>query len=75
MKKRKWWRKCNGEVKSSGGGKEAKREEKGWRKRNHRHVLIKWGEEESSYEKWWRKCNGEVESSGGGKEAKREGKS
>ena len=29
MKKRKWWRKCNGEVKSSGGGKEAKREEKG----------------------------------------------
>ena len=24
----KWWRKCNGEVESSGGGKEAKREGK-----------------------------------------------
>ena len=29
---RKWWRKCNGEIESSGGGKEAKRKEKNWRK-------------------------------------------
>ena len=43
--------KCNGEVESSGGGKEAKREEKGWRKCNYRCVLIKWEEKESSYEK------------------------
>ena len=47
--------KCNGKVESSGGGKEAKREEKGWRKCNHRHILIKWEEEESSSEKWLRK--------------------
>ena len=56
--------KCNNKVKSCGGGKEAMREEKGWRKYNHKRVQTKWDEEESSYEKWWRKCN-EVETSGG----------
>ena len=44
--------KCNGEVESSGGGKEAKREEKSSRKCNCRHVLRKWEEEESSNEKY-----------------------
>ena len=43
--------KCNNKVKSSEGGKEAMREEKGWRKCNHKHVQTKWDEEESSYEK------------------------
>ena len=43
--------KCNSEVESSGGGKEANKEGKGWRKCNHWRVLIKWEEEESSYEK------------------------
>ena len=38
-------------MKSSGGGKEAKREGKGWSKCNHRCVQIKWEEEESSYKK------------------------
>ena len=32
--------KCNEEVKSSGGGKEAKREVKCWREYNHRCGLI-----------------------------------
>ena len=36
----KWWRKCNGEVESSGASKEAKREMKGWRKCNYRCGLI-----------------------------------
>ena len=43
--------KCNNKVKSSEGGKEAMREEKGWRKCNCRRVLIKWEEKVSSYEK------------------------
>ena len=43
--------KCNGEIESSGGGKEATREEKGWKKCNHKRVQTKWDEEELSYEK------------------------
>ena len=36
-------------MKSSGGGKEAKREGKGWRKCHRRCVQIKWEEKEPSY--------------------------
>ena len=39
-KKEKMMKKCNGEVESSGGSKEAKREMKGWRKCNYRCGLI-----------------------------------
>ena len=42
---------CNSEVESSWGGKEVKREGKGWRKSNCRCVRIKWEEKESSYKK------------------------
>ena len=41
IKKRKGRRKYNSEIKSNGGGKEAKRDGKCWRKCNRRCIQIK----------------------------------